>query len=167
MPALTSILRAMMVRELDAFIREVEAFPDDISLWHVRPGVANSAGNLAMHICGNLQDFIGRVLGGSGYVRQRDLEFSRREGTRASVVAELRATIVVIEVVMPALTDADLAADYPMPLAGHTVNTAVFLTHLASHLAFHLGQAGYLRRIVTASNTSISPLPLAALTSVR
>lgn len=166
MQPLAAILRSQMVRELDAFIREVNAFPDDGTLWQVRPGVTNSAGNLAMHICGNLQDFVGRVLGGTGYVRNREREFSQREGTRASVVAELRATIVVIEVVMPALTDADLDADYPMPLAGRAVNTAVFLVHLGAHLAFHLGQAGYLRRVITGDNTSTNPLPLAELSRV-
>lgn len=155
-----------MVRELDAFIREVDAFPDDDSLWQVRTGVTNSAGNLAMHICGNLQDFVGRVLGGTGYVRNRDREFGQRAGTRASVVAELRATIAVIEAVMPAQTRDNLDADYPMPLAGHTINTAVFLVHLAAHLAFHLGQAGYLRRVITGDNTSTNPLPLAALSRV-
>lgn len=166
MPPLAETLRSQMVRELHAFIREVDAFPDDGTLWQLRPGVTNSAGNLAMHICGNLQDFVGRVLGGTGYVRNREREFSQREGTRASVVAELRATVVVIEAVVPALTDADLDADYPMPLAGRVVNTAVFLVHLGAHLAFHLGQAGYLRRVITGDTTSTNPLPLAALSLV-
>ena len=164
---ITSILKTQLVRELEGLIREVEAFPDDLSLWDVRPGVTNSAGNLAMHICGNLQDFVGRVLGGTGYVRNRDREFGQREGTRASVVAELRTTIGVIETVIPAVSEATLAAGYPMPVGGRTVNTAVFLVHLGAHLAFHLGQAGYLRRIVTGDNTSTGPLPIAALTSVR
>ncbi len=163
MSTLTPILTTQLVRELQGFIREVEAFPSDDSVWHTRRGVTNSAGNLTLHVCGNLQDFVGRVLGGTSYVRNRELEFSQREGTRASLVAELRTTIGVIESVLPELTDQAMAGDYPMPLGGKTVNTTAFLVHLAAHLAFHLGQAGYLRRVITGDNTSTNPLPLAAI----
>jgi len=160
MSTLTSILHTQMVRELRTFMQEVEAFPDDTTLWVTPPGVTNSAGNLALHVCGNLQDFVGRVLGGSPYVRHRDREFGEREGTRASLVAELQATIEVIDAVLPAVTDAQMAADYPMAVGGKTLNTATFLVHLGAHLAFHLGQAGYLRRIVTGSNVSTNPVAL-------
>jgi len=163
MPTLSSILTTQIVRELQTFIREIEAFPSDDSVWHTRRGVTNSAGNLALHICGNLQDFVGRVLGGTSYVRNRELEFSQREGTRASIVAELRTTIDVIKATMPEVTDETLAADFPMQLSGKTLNTAAFLVHLAAHLAFHLGQAGYLRRIITGENASTNPLPVAAI----
>ena len=163
MSSLTSILTTQIVRELQGFIREIEAFPSDDSVWHTRRGVTNSAGNLALHVCGNLQDFVGRVLGGTSYVRNRELEFSQREGTRASLVAELRTTIGVIESVMPELSDEAMVGNYPMPLAGKTINTTAFLVHLAAHLAFHLGQAGYLRRVITGDSTSTNPLPLAAI----
>ncbi len=163
MPSLTSILQTQIVRELQGFIREVEAFPTDDSVWHTRRGVTNSAGNLALHVCGNLQDFVGRVLGGTSYVRNRDREFSQREGTRASIVADLRATIDVIEAALPNVGDQTMAADYPMQLNGRTLNTATFLVHLAAHLAFHLGQAGYLRRVITGDNTSTNPLPVAPI----
>lgn len=163
MPTLTSILQTQIVRELRSFIKEVEAFPDDATLWQTRPGVTNSAGNLALHVCGNLQDLVGRVLGGTSYVRQREQEFGQRGGDRAPVVAELQKTIAVIESVLPALTDEKLAADYPLAVGGKTMNTATFLVHLGAHLAFHLGQAGYLRRIVTSSNVSTNPVPVGAI----
>lgn len=163
MSSLNLILRIQIARELQTFIREVEAFPSDDSVWHTRRGVTNSVGNLALHVCGNLQDFVGRVLGGTEYVRHREQEFSQREGTRVSLVAELRTTIDVVESTLTTLPDEAMTADYPMVLAGKTVNTGAFLVHLASHLAFHLGQAGYLRRVITGDNTSTNPLPLAAL----
>jgi hypothetical protein len=164
MLTLTSILQAQMVRELESFIREVEAFPSDDSVWHIRRGVTNSAGNLALHVCGNLQDFVGRVLGGTSYVRQREQEFGPREGTRAGLVAELRTTIGVIESTLPELTEATLAAPYPLELAGKKLNTAVFLVHLGAHLAFHLGQAGYLRRLIVGEGAiTTNPVSLAAL----
>lgn len=163
MPTLSSILTTQIVRELQTFIREIEAFPSDDSVWHTRRGVTNSAGNLALHVSGNLQDFVGRVLGGTSYVRNREQEFGQREGTRADLVAGLRTTIAVVEATLPNVTDEVMAADYPMQLNGKTLNTATFLVHLGAHLAFHLGQAGYLRRIITGDNTSTNPLPVAAL----
>lgn len=163
MTTLTAILHVQMVRELRTFIKEIEAFPSDASVWHTRRGVTNSAGNLALHVCGNLREFVGRVLGGTSYVRNRELEFAQREDSRASLVAELRATIAVIESTLPNLTDEVMAADYPMPLHGRTISTGTFLVHLGAHLAFHLGQAGYLRRIITGDTASTNPLPLTAL----
>jgi len=152
-----------IVRELEGFVREVEACPNDEVLWQVAPGVTNSVGTLALHVSGNLQDFVGRVLGGSSYVRNREHEFSHRGSTRAEVVAELRRASEAVSEALAGLGPSRLDADYPMPVGGHTVNTATFLVHLGAHLAFHLGQAGYLRRIVTGSNSSTSPLPIAAL----
>src|SRR5687767_13926776 len=107
MPTLSSLLTTQVVRELQTFIKEIEAFPSDDSVWHTRRGVTNSAGNLALHVCGNLQDFVGRVLGGTSYVRNRELEFSQREGTRASLVAQLNATIDMIKATVPETTDED------------------------------------------------------------
>src|SRR5687767_15956262 len=127
MPTLSSLLTTQVVRELQTFIKEIEAFPSDDSVWHTRRGVTNSAGNLALHVCGNLQDFVGRVLGGTAYVRNREQEFSQREGTRASLVAQLNATIDMIKATVPEITDETMAADFPMQLAGKTLNTATFL----------------------------------------
>ncbi len=160
MLTLTSMLQTQIVRDLQGFIREIEAFPDDVTLWDVRPGVTNSAGNLSLHVCGNLQHFVGHALGGTGYVRQRDREFGQRSGTRADVVNELRATIAAMESVLPTVGADALAGDPPGGPGGLKLNTGQFLLHLGAHLAFHLGQAGYLRRVVTGENSSTGPLPL-------
>lgn len=160
---LIEMARTQLVRELDGFVREVDACPDDESLWAVAPGVTNSVGTLALHVSGNLQHFVGRVLGGSGYVRNREHEFSHRGSSRADVAAELRRASAAVSDALGRLSPSQLEHDYPEQLGGHTVNTAMFLVHLGAHLAFHLGQAGYLRRIVTGSNTSVAPLPLSAI----
>jgi len=158
-----NLARLQIVRELEGFVREVEACPDDESLWALAPGVTNSVGTLALHVSGNLQDFIGRVLGGSSYVRNREYEFSHRGSSRADVVAELRRAAEAVTGALTGMDPARLDEDYPMTPGGNTVSTAAFLVHLGAHIAFHLGQAGYLRRIVTGSNTSASPLPIAAM----
>lgn len=163
MTDVASLIRVQLVRELEGFVRELEAFPDDASVWAVVPGVTNSAGTLVLHACGNLQHFVGHVLGGSSYVRDREREFTHRDAPRAALVAELRVTADVIARTLTGLPAATLDADYPEPVGGHRVKTAQFLVHLGAHLALHLGQAGYLRRVVTGSPASAGPLPLDAI----
>ena len=164
---LTADLTRLFVRELETFQREVEMFPDDQSLWKTLPGVANSAGNLGAHLAGNVQHFIGAVLGKSGYARQRDREFSRRDGTRAEIVADLQAAIDVAKTYLPALTPADLAREYPEAVGGVKMATGLFLMHLASHAAFHLGQADYLRRTLLNDTRTAGTLPLKPLEQSR
>jgi hypothetical protein len=152
-----------LVRELEGFKRELALFPDDESVWTTLPGVSNSAGNLALHLAGNLQHFIGTVLGHTGYVRNRELEFGQRSGPRENVYAELDAAIAVVRKVLPDLSDAALDADFPEAVMGTKFRTGTFLVHLCSHAGFHLGQAGYLRRILTGDSKSSNPIPLGPL----
>jgi hypothetical protein len=152
-----------LVRELEGFKRELALFPDDESVWSTATGVTNSAGNLALHVAGNLQHFIGTVLGGTGYVRNRELEFSQRSGPRENIYAELDAAIAVVRRVLPPIGDDRLERDFPETLMGMTFRTSTFLVHLCAHAGFHLGQAGYLRRIMTGDSTSSNPIPLGPL----
>jgi hypothetical protein len=149
-----------LVRELEGFKREIAQFPDDDSAWRTAPGITNSAANLALHVSGNLQYFIGTILGGSSYVRNREAEFGRRSGSRIEINRELDAAIDVVRSVLPALPDATLAAEFPEKVMGMTFQTNAFLVHLCAHAGFHLGQAGYLRRMVTGDATSSGPIPL-------
>jgi hypothetical protein len=148
----------LLVRDLRGMQREINAFPDDASVWETPPAVSNCAGILAMHGCGNLNHFIGHLLGGTDYVRDREKEFSIQHLTRAEISTEFDQTIQTLESVMPRIDPARLGEDFPLPIAGHTLNTQLFLMHLSVHLAFHLGQLGYLRRFLTGSNTSTHPV---------
>ena len=154
MTPLAADLLVLFRRDLRCFIREVEAFPDDATLWRTLPGIRNSAGNLALHVAGNLRSFVGVVLGGTGYLRDREREFSQREGSRAEVVAALEGAVLEVETGLKAVTETSQAAPFPMAVGGLQPVTGRFLVHLASHLAFHLGQAGYLRRALTGDATS-------------
>jgi uncharacterized damage-inducible protein DinB len=153
----------LLVRELDAFAREVEMFPDDASLFRTVPGVTNSAGNLALHVCGNLQHFVGAVLGGTGYVRNREHEFKATSGLRADVARELHETAAVVTKTLRQLDSAALDEPYPQPVCDLQVPCRLFLMHLAVHLSLHLGQAGYLRPVVTGDSRSSGPVSLQAL----
>jgi hypothetical protein len=160
---LTEDIRNLMVRELEGFQREIALFHDDASLWRVAPGITNSAGTLALHVAGNLQHFVGAVLGNSGYARDRQAEFSTRGLARQRVAQELQAAVAMVNATLPSLGQDALGDIYPSAPNGLVVRTELFLLHLLAHAAFHLGQAGYVRRVVTGEAVSANPLPLTAL----
>jgi uncharacterized damage-inducible protein DinB len=157
-------LATLLVRELKGFEAELALYPDDTRIWETVPGLSNSAANLALHVAGNLQHFVGALLGESGYVRNRDLEFSRSSGTRAEIASELRAAVRVVERVLPSLSAETLERRFPHTVvAGKEIETGLFLQQLCSHAAFHLGQAGYARRALLADTRSTGPVSLVAL----
>ncbi len=150
----TTWISAMLARDLRALRRELEAYGDERDLWRVAPGISNSAGNLAMHLAGNLQYFIGTVLGGTDYVRDRDAEFNRRDVPRAELLRDIDAAIAAVAL-LSRVSDAELAQPYPQPVAGVTLATGDFLLHLAAHCTYHLGQVDYHRRLLTGQTAQI------------
>jgi uncharacterized damage-inducible protein DinB len=162
-----SDIQLLLVRELDGLSREVAMFPDDDRLWATPPGVTNAAGNLALHVAGNVQHFVGAQLGRTGYVRNREAEFSTRSGTREDVQRQLRQTRDVVAATLAQLDSSTLAQSMPGAPNGMVTRTDLFLLHLVAHAAFHLGQAGYVRRIVCGDTTSANPLPLDVLSERR
>ncbi len=163
MSALLDDVRRLLARDLAGFSREIEQFDDDESVWRTVPGVTNSAGTLALHVCGGLQHFIGGALGSTGYIRDREAEFASRGGSRASLRALIEQTSAVVDRTLASLSDEILAQPMPVPVGPYQLRTGLFLMHLAVHLGFHLGQAGYVRRMVTGKGTSTDPIPLAPL----
>ncbi len=160
---IASSLTLLITRDLAATRREVEAYAEEALLWAVVPGLPNSGGVLVRHLCGNLQHFIGTVLGGSDYRRHRDAEFTGAPDTRAWLLNEIDQTARSVGDTLPRLTGAQLEAEYPLPIAEHRLETGRFLMHLAVHLGFHLGQLDYHRRAVTGQAVSISPMGVASL----
>jgi hypothetical protein len=160
-------LVSVIVRDLKALGREVEAYPDDASLWRTPPGVANSGGTLALHLCGNVQHFFGAVLGGTGYVRDRAAEFSRRDVPKTEIAAQVNAAVAAAERGLARVSDASLAVDFAEPIAGHTVATGEWLIHLAVHLGYHLGQIDYHRRLVTGRGDTVGTLAVPQLRTAR
>ncbi len=145
---LTEILTDLYERDLNKLKDEISAYADEADLWKKPGGVPNSAGNLCLHLNGNLQHFFGAVLGGTGYVRDRDAEFSASGVSRDAMLADIDTTLAVVKSTLARLTDADLAANYPIEVFGKPMSTGWFLTHLCTHLTWHLGQISYHRRIV-------------------
>lgn len=152
---LKNAVRALILRELRALDREIAAYPDDESVWQTRPGVANSAGTLALHMAGNLRHFIGATLTNSGYVRDRAAEFGARDLTRSELRAIVATAISELETAFEKVTDEQLAAEFPILVAERRLNTGQFLMHLAVHLSYHLGQLDYHRRLLTESTAPV------------
>ncbi|HEX3158008.1 MAG TPA: DUF1572 family protein, partial [Gemmatimonadaceae bacterium] len=115
---LAASIAAILARDLRALSREIEAYPDDELPWHVPPGIANSGGNLVLHLCGNLQYLVGAQLGATGFVRDRDAEFTQRGVARRELVARVQATSAVVERTLAGMSDERLAEDFPLVLNG-------------------------------------------------
>jgi hypothetical protein len=161
-PMIQSIL-TVLSRDLATVEKEISLYPSEASLWIEVPGLGNAGGNLALHLAGNLQHFIGAILGGTGYVRDRDAEFTRRGVPRAEVLQELHRAAVAVATTLTALEPAQLAGPYPQLLMGNPVGTEVFLVHLCAHLAYHLGQLDSHRRIATGQTSSANAQSLKVL----
>lgn len=141
-------LKELFDRELSKAIEELKAYHKEEHLWIVSAEINNSAGNLFLHLCGNLRHFIGSVLGDSGYIRRRDDEFGLKDVKRSELLSELKTTRKMLKEVLPSLTDEQLSETYPINVFGHEMTTGYFLTHLYGHLNYHLGQINYHRRLL-------------------
>jgi hypothetical protein len=164
---LGACVAALLVRELQGLRRELEAYPDDAAVWAEPLAAPNPAGTLALHVAGNLQHFIGAVLGRSGYVRDRPREFAARGLPRTELLAELARAEAVVRAVLPNVPDVTLAAPFPERLNDQELQTADFLLHLCVHAGYHLGQVDYHRRLATGNARGVGTLPMAALHSAR
>jgi hypothetical protein len=146
--SITNDLASLFRRDLAKLSQQVEAFPTDEALWQTLPGVTNAAGNLALHIEGNLREFVGRQLGNLPFERKRELEFSSKEISRDQLSTRLAELRQSIPAVIEELSVEQLEKEYPEVVLGAATSTQEFLIHLYGHLNWHLGQVDYLRRIL-------------------
>lgn len=150
-------------RDLKTLKDEIASYPNDASLWQRAPAVNNTGGALARHLAGNLQHFVGAILGHSGYVRDRDAEFARRDVPRATILAEIDTAHAIVASVLAKLDAVALEAEYPLDFDGRRFTTGVFLTQLTVHLGYHLGQIDYHRRFVTGDAGKVQAVRNAAI----
>jgi len=145
---LNQILIDIYRRDLAKLKAEIELYSNEADLWRVDGEIANSAGNLTLHLAGNLRHFFGAVLGDTGYVRDRDREFSEVGVSRADLLAGVDQAAADVIATLEKLTADDLTRTYPIEVFGHPMTTEFFLVHLATHLNYHLGQINYHRRLL-------------------
>ncbi len=126
---------------------EIEAFEEEENLWLKSDGINNSAGNLCLHIIGNLNNYIGAILGNTGYIRNRPLEFTEKV-TKNNLLEKIENTQLVVFKTLESLNPDHLEKIYPEDVLGYRMTTEYFLIHLLGHLNYHLGQINYHRRIL-------------------
>ena len=139
----------VFLRDIDRLSQEIEAYSTDADVWASPPGILNPGGTLAVHLAGNLHHFIGAVVGGSGYVRDREREFSVRGLSRAEILAEVAEARAAVAAALEALSDDHLTEPWTGggPL-GKTATVGGMLLHLSGHLMYHVGQVNYHRRLL-------------------
>jgi uncharacterized damage-inducible protein DinB len=164
---LVAAVAALLDRDLRALKREVEAYPDEMQLWQTVPGMANTAGTLALHLAGNLRHYIGARLGTTGYVRDRAAEFSRRDVSRTELLAEIETTREEVGRALAALGGKALPNWFPEVISEMHVETEEYLLHLCTHFTYHLGQVDTHRRIVTGQTAGVGAVRPAELASAR
>lgn len=143
----TQHLIPLFERELDKLNEEINLYPSEEKLWQIPGGISNSGGNLCLHILGNLQHFVGAILGNSGYVRNRDAEFKLKNIPRQKLIEEIKVTKTVVTDTLEQLSKKELEAEFPIQLNGETFTTEFFLIGLLGHLNYHIGQINYHRRL--------------------
>ena len=145
---LIETLKAVFNRDLTRLQNEIELYKNEEDLWKVEKQIGNSAGNLCLHLIGNLNAFIGAEIGKTNYVRNRPLEFSSKDISKTDLIDNIEKTKIIIAAALDNLTEAQLENEYPILVFESKTSTGYFLIHLATHLAFHLGQINYHRRLL-------------------
>src|ERR1700754_2163175 len=138
-----AILKKMFIRDLGKLKTEIGLYQDEQKIWHIEKQISNTAGNLCLHLLGSLNNFIGAELAATGYIRNRDLEFSSGMVSRAELLMHIDETTQMIAEALDNLTDARFEEEFPKPVMNEKVTTAYLLTHMVTHLNYHLGQINY------------------------
>lgn len=148
------IIVQLFERDLKKLRDEIEKYPSEESLWVRLPGTINTGGNLCQHLIGNLRTYVGLTLGNVHYVRNRDAEFAERLFTKTELIAELHKLLPIVLKSVSELSEAQLGSEYPRNVLDMFPNQTkeLVLTHLLTHLSYHLGQINYHRRWISAAN---------------
>ncbi len=141
-------LKKLFDRDLDKLKNELSNYKEEKSLWIVKKNISNSAGNLALHIIGNLNHFIGGAIGENGYVRDREAEFSKNDVPVSDLLQNIDEVKTTIYNTLEGISEEELLENFPINVFGYEMTTLFFLMHLHSHLTYHLGQINYHRRLI-------------------
>ena len=149
---LTETLKRLFRRDLNNLRKEIESYKSEETIWVTEKGINNSGGNLCLHLIGNLNTYLGAVIGKSNYIRNRELEFSAKDIPRVELLNKIDETIITVESALEKLTDEDIDAEYPILVFDTKTTTEYLLVHLATHLTYHIGQVNYHRRLLDKSS---------------
>lgn len=145
---ITDTLKTLYTRDLVKLKQELALYSSEENIWRIDQNILNSAGNLCLHLIGNLNTYIGAELGNTGYVRNRPEEFSLKNIPREELISKIDSTIAMVGPVLGSLTSGQLQSEYPQVVSEGPISTEYFLIHLAMHLSYHFGQVNYHRRLL-------------------
>lgn len=150
--------KMLYLREIATLERELDLYPDDASVWTELPGLPNPAGNLVLHLAGSLQHFFGATLGKTGYQRNREAEFTKHHVSRSDLKQELSNARQGVIAAFENLTKNRLTDVFPVQFADAPFSIRLTLLQFLGHLAYHLGQVDYHRRVVTGNSASANAI---------
>lgn len=139
-------LKILFNRDLKRLITEIEEYKTEADIWKVKGQINNSAGNLCLHLVGNLNTYIGKELGRTDYIRNRDAEFSSKDIPRQELIQMVENTIEMINQTFDNFNENILETEYPILVFDKKTSVEYLLVHLTTHLTYHLGQLNYHRR---------------------
>lgn len=145
---LVETLKLLFNRDLLRLKSEINLYKDESKIWIVEKNIANSAGNLCLHLLGNLNTYIGAAFGKTNYIRNRELEFSLKNISKKELINQIDSTIVVVEMSLNNITEEEIKSEYPILVFDKKSTLEYLLVHLTTHLAYHLGQINYHRRLL-------------------
>lgn len=140
--------KELFLKNLKHLSEEVSLYKNEADLWKLAGEIKNTPGNLCLHLCGNLQHYIGALIGKSGYVRNRDTEFSKKNVSRHDLLMEINITEEVIASVFDSLAEKDLEKTFPDNTFGENASNGNAILECEVHFTYHLGQINYHRRIL-------------------
>ncbi|WP_281225251.1 DinB family protein [Flavobacterium aquiphilum] len=141
-------LKEIFNRDLKKLKFEIESYQNEDKIWYIEKEIANSAGNLCLHLIGNLNTYIGAQIGNTNYIRNRELEFSNKNVPKSALIIQIEETIQTINNSLNLMNDEDLKKEHSFSVFESKTSKGFLLTHLTTHLAYHLGQINYHRRLL-------------------
>lgn len=145
---MTVELSKLFERDLDRLKHEIEAFDHENNLWRTTGNIQNSAGNLCLHLVGNLNTFIGNNIGNYPYIRDREAEFSTKDIPKQKLTEQIEHVKGIVKSSLSKIDDVSLEEIHIEHKLGNEMTNTFLLIHLAAHLSYHLGQINYLRRVL-------------------
>jgi hypothetical protein len=141
-------LKMLFDRDLNRLKNEIKLYQNEKTIWYIEKDITNSAGNLCLHLIGNLNTYIGAELGSTNYIRNRELEFSSKNILRDELIKKIEGTLSIVDTTLDKLTDRQIKKEYPILVFEKKTSVECFLVHLTGHLTYHLGQINYHRRLL-------------------
>jgi uncharacterized damage-inducible protein DinB len=127
-------------------------------IWWRPNDASNSIGNLVLHVCGNMRQWIISGLGGAADLRERDKEFAERGPiARGALREKLQQTVTEACAVLARLKPGALTRRYR--IQGYDVTGYESAAHVIEHVAYHAGQIIYATKIKRAKDLGFTQLP--------